>query len=135
MVEQVACNSDFLASFPLYYRDSPERKKKKKTSLEEKALVAYDTYERRRERGRRRSNVTRSHRRAKTGNESEGKREREKKVYFALSWHRQCARKKRRRAARCVYIYEEETVNHGREEIERERENKGTRVHTRHVRT
>lgn len=124
MVEQVACNSDFLASFPLYYRDSPERKKKKKTSLEEKALVAYDTYERRRERGRR-SNVTRSHRRAKTGNESEGKREREKKVYFALSWHRQCARRKRRRARRRVYTYtrdEEETVNHGREEIERERE-------------
>lgn len=128
MVEQVACNSDFLASFPLYYRDSPEKKKKKKTSLEEKARpssVAYDTYERRKERGRRRSNVTRSHRRAKTGNESEGKREREKKVYFALSWHRQCARRKRRRARRRVYTYtrdEEETVNHGREEIERERE-------------
>ena len=37
---------------------------------------------------------------------------------------------------RRIYTYtrdEEETVNHGGEEIERE--NKGTRVHTRHVRT
>lgn len=56
---------------------------------------------------------------------SRKEREREKKVYFALSWHRQCARRKRRRARRRVYTYtrdEEETVNHGREEIERERE-------------
>lgn len=166
MVEQAAYNSDFLATFPLYYRDSPvprrkRRRRKKRRILFSKRKRSFVGETQRCSRipclryirGERRGGGGREVPTLHAASDDRDRKRvearvgrRRKKVYFALSWHRQCARRKRRRArravdstgARRVYTHtrrdEEETVNRAGKE-ERERENKGTRVHTRHVRT
>lgn len=104
MVEQAAYNSDFLATFPLYYRDSPvprrkeeeeekeefsSRRESARSSTKHTTLLAYTvlTIHTRGEKGRRgerRSNVTRSQRRPRPETSGGSSRKEKKKSILCI---------------------------------------------------